>query len=359
MNITIEPLAEHEMKPVPTELGFGRSFTNRMFTQHYSAGEGWHDAKISAYHSFTLDPATAVFHYGQEIFEGTKAYRRPDGNINLFRPWENMARFNRSAERMSMAEVDPETHLDALVELVRLEHEWVPNQDGAALYIRPAMISTEVALGVHASLNYLHFIILCPVGSYFATGFNPVSVYISDEYVRSVRGGVGAAKTGGNYAASLYLSEKVKKEGYQQVLWLDAVERRYIEEVGAMNIAFVYEGKHISTPALSGSILNGITRDSVLKMAPDLGYTVSEDRLDVYQMLEDIESGRITEVFGMGTAAVIAPVGKFGYDGKEYTINNHESGPVASHLFKALTDIQYGRVPDPYGWTHTITVSSA
>ena len=359
MNITVEPLAEHEMKPVPTKLGFGKDFTNRMFTQHYTAGEGWHDAKIGPYHSFTLDPATAVFHYGQEIFEGTKAYRRPDGNINLFRPWENMARFNLSAQRMSMAEVDPETHLEALIELVRLEHEWVPNQDGAALYIRPAMFATEVALGVHASLSYLHFVILCPVGSYFATGFNPVSVFISKEYVRSVRGGVGAAKTGGNYAASLYVSEIVKKEGYQQVLWLDAVERRYIEEVGAMNIAFVYEGKHISTPTLSGSILSGITRDSVLKMAPDLGYTVSEDRIDVHEMLSDIESGRITEVFGMGTAAVIAPVGKFGYDGKQYIINNHESGPVATHLFKSLTDIQYGRVPDPYGWTHTITVPNA
>ncbi|MGB0385638.1 MAG: branched-chain amino acid aminotransferase [Ardenticatenaceae bacterium] len=359
MNITIEQLAESEMKPIPTSFGFGRDFTNRMFTQHYTEGEGWHDAKIGPYGPFSLDPSTAVFHYGQEIFEGTKAYCRPDGHINLFRPWENMNRFNRSAERMSMAQVDPESHLEAIVELVKLEHEWVPSQDGAALYIRPAMIATDAALGVHASHTYIHFVILCPVGSYFASGFNPVSVFISDEYVRAARGGTGAAKTGGNYAASLYLSEKVKKDGYQQVLWLDSVELRLIEEVGAMNIAFVYEGKHISTPALSGSILSGITRDSVLKLAPDLGYTVSEEKIDVHDMLKDLESGRITEVFGMGTAAVIAPVGKFGYEGKEYIINNNESGPVATNLFKSLTDIQYGRVPDPYGWTYTINVPDA
>ena len=359
MKITIEPLAESDMKPIAKTFRFGRDFTNRMFTQEYTSGEGWHNAKIGPYGPFTLDPATSVFHYGQEIFEGTKAYRRPDGNINLFRPWENMNRFNRSAERMSMAEVDPESHLEAIIELIKLEHEWVPDQDGAALYIRPAMIASEVALGVHASHNYLHFVILCPVGSYFGDHFNPVSVYISDDYVRAVRGGTGAAKTGGNYAASLYVSEQMKKQGYQQVLWLDAVERRYIEEVGAMNIAFVYEGKHISTPALSGSILSGITRDSVLKLAPDLGYTVSEDKIDVHEMLKDLESGRITEVFGMGTAAVIAPVGQFGYEGKEYIINNNESGPVATHLFKSLTDIQYGRVPDPYGWTYTIKVPEA
>jgi branched-chain amino acid aminotransferase len=329
-----------------------------MFTQRYTPDIGWHDARIGPYQPLSLDPATVVLHYGQEIFEGLKAYRRPDGNINLFRPWENTQRFNHSAQRMAMAGVDLEDHLEAITELVRLEHEWVPDQDGASLYIRPVLIGADISLGVHASHSYLHYIILSPVGPYFATGFNPVAVYVSRDYVRAVRGGTGSAKTGGNYAASLFVSEQVKEQGYQQVLWLDAVERRYVEEVGAMNIAFVYDGKHIATPALSGSILPGITRDSVLKLAPDLGYTVSEERLEIADVLSDIGSGRITEAFGIGTAAVIAPVGKLGNEDESVTINNNEPGTVAQHLYKALTDIQYGRVPDPYGWTHTIDVSS-
>lgn len=356
MHITIEPLLPSDLKPFPPTLAFGKFFTNRMFTQTWTAEAGWHDAKIGPYRPFVLDPSTAVFHYAQEIFEGTKAYRRPDGHINLFRPWENMKRFNRSAARMAMQAVDPEEHLDAIVQLVSLEHEWVPNQEGASLYIRPTLIATEPALGVHASHRYLHFVILSPVGPYFATGFNPVSVFISDDYVRAVRGGVGDAKTGGNYAASLYVSEEVSRLGYQQVLWLDAVERRYVEEVGSMNIAFVYEGKRIVTPALSGSILPGITRDSVLRLAPDLGYPIEEARIDVHEMLRDLGTGAITEAFGLGTAAVVAPVNKFGYKGKEYTVGNGQSGPVAKHLFQTLTDIQYGRIADPYGWTHTIQV---
>ncbi len=296
-----------------------------------------------------------VLHYGQEIFEGLKAYRRPDGRINLFRPWENAARFNRSAERMAMAQVDPEEHVEALVELVGLEQDWVPTQPDTSLYIRPTLIATDVGLGVHASHNYLHFIIIGPVGPYFATGFNPVAVYISRDHVRAVRGGTGAAKAGGNYAASLFVAERVRALGYQQVLWLDAVERRYVEEVGAMNIAFVYDGMHIATPALSGSILPGITRDSVLKMAPDLGYTVSEERIDVNQVLADIRAGRITEAFGIGTAAVIAPVGTLGSEDEVVTVGGNEPGPVARRLYQALTDIQYGRAPDPYGWTYTLT----
>jgi branched-chain amino acid aminotransferase len=359
MPITIEPLAPSDMKPFPEKLTFGRSFTNRMFTQTWSADAGWHEAKIGPYRPFTLDPSTAVFHYAQEIFEGTKAYRRPDGHINLFRPWENIKRFNRSATRMAMQQVDPEEHLDAIVQLVSLEHEWVPVQAGASLYIRPTLIATEAALGVHASHSYLHFIILSPVGPYFATGFNPVSVFISDQYVRAVRGGVGDAKTGGNYAASLYVSEEVSRLGYQQVLWLDAVERRFVEEVGSMNIAFVYgqgAGARIVTPALSGSILPGITRDSVLRLAPDLGYPIEEARIDVHEVLRDLAKGAITEAFGLGTAAVVAPVSKFGYQGQEYRVGNGESGPVAKHLFQTLTDIQYGRRADPYEWTYTIQV---
>lgn len=354
MTIRIEPLTPEQRKPIPEKLVFGRNFTDRMFMQTYSVEKGWHNARITAYQSLTLDPATAVFHYSQEIFEGTKAYRRSDGKINLFRTWENVARFNRSAERMSMAQVDPEQHFEAIAKLVALDHQWVPKEDGAALYIRPVMIATETALGVHASHEYLHYIILAPVGPYFSTGFKPVSVFVSDEYVRAVRGGTGAAKTGGNYSASLYVSEKVKQQGYQQVLWLDAVERRYVEEVGAMNIAFVYEGDHIVTPSLTGSILPGITRDSLLKLAPDLGFTIAEARIEVDQMVHDIKSGRITEVFGMGTAAVVAPVGKLGYKGEDYIVNNYEAGPVAQKLYKSLTDIQYGRVADPYDWTYQV-----
>ena len=356
MKITIEPLEATDLKPFPTDLGFGRNFSNRMFSQRYTPDQGWHDARIGPYRSLTLDPATVVFHYGQEIFEGLKAYRRPDGNINLFRPWENAARFNRSAERMAMAQVDPEEHVEAMIELVSLERDWVPTQPDASLYIRPTLIATDVGLGVHASHSYLHFIITGPVGPYFATGFNPVAVYVSRDHVRAVRGGTGAAKAGGNYAASLFVAEKVKALGYQQVLWLDAVERRYVEEVGAMNIAFVYDGTHIATPALSGSILPGITRDSVLKMAPDLGYTVSEERIDVNQALADIRAGRITEVFGIGTAAVIAPVGTLGSEDEAVTVGGNEPGPVARRLYQALTDIQYGRAPDPYGWTYTLPV---
>ncbi|MFC1465560.1 MAG: branched-chain amino acid aminotransferase [Candidatus Brachytrichaceae bacterium NZ_4S206] len=355
MNITIEPLGPNARRPLAEKPVFGKTFTNRMFSQRWTEEKGWHDARIGPYQPLVLDPATAVFHYAQEIFEGTKAYRRPDGHINLFRPWENVARFNRSADRMAMQKVDPEAHLEAIVELVRLEHAWVPGGDGESLYIRPVMIATDVGLGVYASKSYLHYIIVGPAGAYFPTGFKPVSVFVSDEYVRAVRGGTGAAKTGGNYAASLRESERVKHLGYHQVLWLDAIERKYVEEVGAMNIAFVYGGKHIVTPELSGSILEGVTRDSVLKLAPDLGYTASEARLALSDVLRDIESGEITEVFGMGTAAVIAPVDKMGYRGKDYFVRN-APGPVANHLFKSLTDIQYGRVPDPYRWTHKIEV---
>jgi branched-chain amino acid aminotransferase len=253
-----------------------------------------------------------------------------------------------------MPEVNAADHVQAIMELVRLEQRWVPDQPGAALYIRPVMIALDCSLEVCASREYLHYIILSPVGPYFGAGFDPVSVFVSDQFVRAVRGGTGEAKTPGNYAGSLYGTEQARGAGYQQVLWLDAVERRYVDEVGAMNIAFVYEGKHIATPALSGSILHGITRDSVVRMAPDLGYTVSEERLDIEEVMKDVRSGRITEVFGIGTAAVIAPVGKLGNEDHVEVINNNESGPVAKHLYKALTDIQYGRVADPYGWTYTI-----
>jgi branched-chain amino acid aminotransferase len=291
------------------------------------------------------------------IFDGTKAYLRPDGNLNLFRVDRNAIRFNRSAQRMAMPEVDVDEHVDAISELVRLEHAWAPKQEGAALYIRPVMIATENTLEVRASRTYLHYIILSPVAPYFAGGFKPVSVYASNDYVRTVRGGTGEAKTPGNYAGSLAGTEKAIAAGYQQVLWLDAVKRRYIDEVGAMNIAFVYDGKRIRTPALSGAILHGITRDSLLRLAPDLGFTVEEDRIDIEEIVCDIQSGRISEAFAMGTGAVIAPVGRLGYAGQDHILSGGEPGPVARKLFKSLCAIQYGRAADPYGWTRKIEVA--
>lgn len=350
MSILINKVTSSNFSNCPKELGFGSVFSDHMFSQEYQKGSGWANARIDPYHPITLDPAAAVFHYGQEIFEGLKAYRRPDGGINLFRPEENVRRFNKSAERMMMPTVDEQQHLEALSTLVSLDGIWVPHQVGTSLYIRPTMIATSAKLGLGASADYLHFIITGPAGPYFKGGFEPVSVYIAEKLRRAVEGGVGEAKTGGNYAASLYASEKAAERGFTQVLWLDAIEGRYVEEVGAMNICFVYEGKHIVTPALSGSILPGVTRDSLLKLAPELGYTTQEERLDIYEVLADIESGKITEVFGCGTAAVISPVGILSLKGEDHVINQNRPGPVSKQLYDELTGIQYGTLDDRFGW---------
>lgn len=354
MTIEIKALPRTKRKNCPKEFSFGVTFSDHMFTQEFEKDKGWHDALISPYHALSLDPSAAVFHYSQEIFEGLKAYRNTNGGINLFRPEENVKRFNRSAKRMVMPQVDETLHLDAIKSLVYLDQDWVPNQQGASLYIRPTMIATSPKLGLGASASYCHFIITGPAGSYFKEGLTPISVYVADEYRRAVKGGVGEAKTGGNYAASLFASEEVSKLGYSQVLWLDAVEGRYIEEVGAMNICFVYEGKRIVTPTLSGSILPGITRDSILKLAPTLGYETSEERLDIEQVLADIDNGKITEVFGCGTAAVISPVGKLGFKNKEHVINDNQTGEVSKILYDELTGIQYGTREDKFGWIKSI-----
>jgi branched-chain amino acid aminotransferase len=354
------PLNDADRKELPKDdYGFGRIPTNRMFSQYYSTEKGWYDPTIGPYQKISLDPTAAVFHYAQEIFEGTKAYRRPDGDINLFRTWENMKRFNQSAQRMAMPTVDEEDHLQAIVDLITLESEWVPDVPGSSLYIRPVMIGIDSALGVHASDAYLHYVILSPVSTYFKEGFSPVSVYIESEHRRAVKGGTGGVKTGGNYAASLLVGQKAKEKGYSQVLWLDAIEGRYVEEVGAMNICFVYDHKRIVTPPLTGSILPGVTRDSVLILGRDLGYEVEEKMVDVYEMLDDLRSGKITEVFGCGTAAVIAPVGKLGYKDQEIIINDFECGRVAIQLYKELTDIQYGRKSDRFNWTYTIKANGS
>lgn len=354
--IRIEPVTDSNPGTLPSELGFGRHFTRRMFTQRYTPEAGWHDAVIGPYRALSIDPAASVFQCGQNVFEGTKAYRRPDGDVNLFRVEENARRFNLSAQRMGMPQLDADAHIEAISELVRLEHEWIPAQEGAALYVRPVMVATDPVLEVRASRGYLHYIILSPVGPYFGAGLRSVGVYLADEHVRAVRGGTGAAKTSVNYAGSLATSESAKARGYQQVLWLDAIERRYIEEAGAMNIAFVYGGREIVTPALSGSILAGVTRASVLRLAPDLGYAVRELRLDVAEVLAAIERGDVTEVFSMGTGAVIAPVGRLGLGARDYRVGDGEVGPVARTLYQALTGIQFGRAADRYGWTRVIKV---
>ena len=355
MSLTMRPLAPEDRGACPEEFGFGSNFSDHMFIQHHSVDKGWYDATIEPYHNLVLDPSAAVLHYSQEIFEGLKAYRRKDGGVNLFRPMENMKRFNRSAKRMVMPEVDTDFHLDALKKLIALDAAWVPGAHGASLYIRPAMIASSSKLGLGAAANYIHFIITGPAGSYFKAGFNPIPVYVADEYRRAVIGGVGEAKTGGNYAASLYISEEVAKQGYSQVLWLDAVHGKYVEEVGAMNICFVYEGKQIVTPELSGSILPGITRDSILKLGPKLGYETVEARLDINDILQDIDNGKITEVFGCGTAAVISPVGELCYQGTKHLINNNETGPVSQALFDNLMAIQYGDIEDPFDWIVQVT----
>jgi len=343
---------------LPDGLGFGRIFTDAMFLSDYDSRSGWHDARIVPYAALALDPAAQAFHSGQMVFDGTKAYRRPDGRVNLFRVERNAERFNRSAQRMGMPEVPVEDHVAAIEALVRAQARWVPRRDDAALYIRPVMLGVEPTLQVRAAHAYLHYVILSPVGSLYGAAFKPVSVYVSHEHVRAVRGGTGEAKTPGNYAGSLFATEQARSRGHEQVLWLDAVERRYVDEVGAMNIAFVYQGRHIRTPALSGSILPGITRESLLRLAPDLGFTVEECRLDVEDVLRDIGAGTITEAFGMGTGALISPVGRLAYRGREAVINGFEPGPVARTLFDALTAIQYGRRDDPYGWTRIIDPAS-
>lgn len=353
MTIDIQPLALAERKVCPPEFNFGEIFSDHMFTQSFDKVNQWSNAEITPYHMLSLDPSASVLHYGQEIFEGLKAYRTEEGQINLFRPRENFKRFNRSASRMVMPEVDVEFHLEALKKLIVLDHKWVPEKKGTSLYIRPTMVATGAKLGISASDKYLHFIITGPAGAYFKNGFSPVSVYVADQYRRAVIGGVGEAKTGGNYAASLYMSEDVAKKGYSQVLWLDAVHGKYIEEVGAMNICFVY-GDHIVTPKLSGSILPGITRDSILKLAPTLGYSVAEEQLDIEVILADISSGKITEAFGCGTAAVISPVGQLCWKGVDYFINDNQAGDVSRNLYDELTGIQYGIREDKFGWIEKV-----
>ena len=351
MNIHILPLSSPKTKySDETKLGFGKLFTDRMFVMEYSAGQGWHSARIQPYGPFALDPACAVLHYAQEIFEGLKAFRRPDGHISLFRPQDNVRRLNRSAERMSMPAVDEVFFLRAIKELVKLEEGWIPQSEGTSLYIRPTMIATDPYLGVRPSETYLCYVILSPVGAYYSGGLAPVKIWISDEYVRVAPGGTGEAKTGGNYASSLKASQEAAKKGYDQVLWLDGVERKYVEEVGSSNICFLYDGKVVTSP-LKGTILDGITRRSVLALVKDFGLTVEERALSIDEILDGVSSGRLTEAFGTGTAAVVSPVGQFTYQDRTVTFGDGKSiGALTMKLYQTLTGIQTGKVADQHGW---------
>lgn len=336
-----------------SKLVFGKQFTNRMFVMEYNTGKGWHSPRIQPYGPFSLDPAALVLHYAQEIFEGLKAFRRADGNIALFRPTDNFKRFNLSARRMCMPELDVDFCMKALRELLQLEQDWVPHSQGTSLYIRPTMIATEPVLGVKPADQYLFYIILSPVAAYYKGGLNPVKIWVSDEYVRVPSGGTGEAKTGGNYASSLYASSLASKKGYDQVLWLDSVERKYVEEVGSMNICFLYDGKLVTSP-LSGSILDGITRRSILTLVRDFGYTVEERALSIDEILEGAQNGRLTEAFGTGTAAVVSPVGQFTYQGKDIQLGNGKAGELTMKLYDTLTGIQYGRLEDSHHWVEML-----
>lgn len=340
------------LKPKPTDekkLGFGVYTTDHMFLMKYTKGMGWHDAQIRPYGPLELDPAAMVLHYAQEIFEGTKCYRRKDGGLQLFRPEMNFERMSRSAERMGMPRLDEALALTGLKQLIAIDKDWVPYAEGTSLYIRPTMIATDPKLGVHASNTYLFYIILSPVGAYYAEGLKPVGIYVEDDYVRAVRGGVGFAKTGGNYAASILAGEKAEGKGFSQVLWLDGVERKYVEEVGAMNIMFVY-GDRIKTPALNGSILPGITRQSIMALANEMGYEVEEARILIDEVFQDIKDGKITEVFGTGTAAVISPVGRLCWKDECVTVGDGAIGRLSQKLYDTLTGIQLGTIADTHHW---------
>ena len=357
MQIEVQKVAASEARPIPEDnFGFGKIFTHHMLTRRYSAEAGWEDVKIEPYAPVSMELSSSVFHYAQEIFEGAKAYRRPDGHINLFRIEENIKRFNRSAERMDMPTMDEEEHMECIVNLLSLDNAWVPDADFATLYIRPAMISVTPTIGSLSGGDYLYFLLLSPVDPFFKDGFSPISVFVEDEYVRAVRGGVGWAKTGGNYAASLRATKRAVRKGYRQVLWLDAIERRYVEEMGGMNVCFVY-GNQLVTPPLTGTILPGVTRDSILKLAADLGYEVAEQLIDINDLIADIKSGKVTEAFACGTAAAITPISQFGYLGEDVVIRDHEVGAMTKHLFDELLGIQYGRIPDRFGWTTRIETS--
>lgn len=356
MDIKIIPLPAEKMKAKiadASQLGFGKHFTDRMLMVEWKTGQDWCDARIEPYAPFVLDPSCLVFHYAQEIFEGLKAYKWADGRVALFRPEMNARRFNQSGDRLCMPPVPEELFLKGIEQLVALEQDWIPTAPETSLYIRPTMIAVDPVLGVKPADHYYFYVILSPVGPYYAAGFNPVSIMVEDHYVRAVPGGTGEAKTGGNYASSLKAGLEAKHKGFDQVLWLDGRERRYIEEVGAMNMFFVY-GNKIVTAALNGSILSGVTRDSVIKLAPTLGLQVEEGSIEVNELMADIRSGKVTEAFGSGTAAVITPVGKLCYKNETLQLTGGKVGEITQKLYDTLTGIQTGQLKDAFGWVRFV-----
>lgn len=344
---------ELKQKPKDEELGFGKVFTDYMFVMEYDEEKGWHDPRIAPYEPFELEPSAMVFHYGQAIFEGMKAYRNKDGEVVTFRAMDNFNRLNRSARRICMPEIEVDFAWEALKSLLKIERDWVPSMEGTSLYIRPFMIATDPFLGVRPSSTYKFFIILSPVGPYYAEGLNPVKIYVEDKYVRATKGGTGEAKVAGNYAASLLAAENAKAKGYSQVLWLDAADHTFVEEVGAMNIFFKIDGKLVTAP-LDGSILPGITRDSVIKLARKLGYKVEERGLSIEEVFEAYEDGKLEDILGSGTAAVISPVGVLEWKGKKIELNNDKIGEFTSMMYDKLTGIQYGTEEDTFGWIRKI-----
>ncbi|MBQ7134563.1 MAG: branched-chain amino acid aminotransferase [Ruminococcus sp.] len=349
MNITITKTTTPKQKPDESSLGFGKIFTDHMFMMDYNKETGWTNARIVPFENLSIHPASTVLHYGSEIFEGLKAYRRADSKVQLFRPIENIRRMNRSAERLCLPEIPEDEALEALLTFVEVEQDWTPHSEGTSLYLRPFLFGNDESLGVHAVSNATFVIIASPVGSYYAEGINPVKIMIEDEDVRAVRGGTGYAKCGGNYAASNRAGERAAQQGYSQVLWLDGVERKYIEEVGAMNVMFKIDGE-IVTPMLSGSILPGITRMSCLEVLRKEGYKVSERLISIDELEEAMENGKLEEAWGCGTAAVISPIGELCYKGKKYAVNNGEIGQTTQHLYDTLTGIQWGKIADDYDW---------
>ena len=347
--IKVTRAATLKEKPDSSTLVFGKFMTDHMFIVDYHEGQGWHDARIVPYGPLQMDPAAKVLHYGQEIFEGLKAYRTEDGSIQLFRPMENVRRMNLSCERICLPQIPEELALAGITELVKVEKDWVPYEKDTSLYIRPFVIGIDPALGVHSSHHCQYIVIVCPVGAYYPEGLNPVKIYIEETDVRAVKGGTGTAKTGGNYAASLRAGNVAEQKGYSQVLWLDGIHRKYIEEVGAMNVMFKINGK-IVTPDLNGSILDGITRKSCIQLLKDWGYEVEERRISADELFDAAKSGELEEAWGTGTAAVVSPIGELAKGDEKAILSGGKIGPVTQKLYDTLTGIQWGRVEDPHDW---------
>lgn len=354
LEISVELTKSPKQKPSESKpLGFGKYYTDHMFIMNYDEGEGWHNPRIVPYQNIALDPAAMCFHYAQEVFEGLKAYRTKSGEIQLFRPEKNMARLNLSNDRLCIPRIDEEFAVEAIKKLVSVDKDWVPHGEGTSLYIRPFIFAVDPYVGVHPARHLLFVIILSPVGSYYPQGLNPVKIYVEDEYVRAVKGGMGYVKAGGNYAASLKSQAKAEELGYTQVLWLDGVERKYVEEVGTMNVFFVIDGE-VVTPKLTGSVLGGITRLSCIELLREHGYKVTERCISIQEIYDAYESGKLNEAFGSGTAAVISPIGEFRWGDKVIKLTESEIGPVSQFLYDTLTGIQWGKIEDTRGWTQKI-----